>query len=57
MNGYICHFKGKQIEVYAETSYKAQLEAARIFKAKKAFMVTVFLVEKDGKSLLHKPMM
>jgi len=47
MNGYKAFYKGKEIEVYAETSYGAQGKAAELFKAKKDYEVTVFLCEKD----------
>lgn len=55
MNGYIAFYKGRQIEVMAETSYKAQQTAALIFKAKKSYEVTVMLAEKDGKQVTHTP--
>ena len=45
MNGYKAFYKGKSIEVYAETSYKAQELAAKQFKAKKSWEVTVMLCE------------
>lgn len=38
---FICFYKGKQIDVMAETSYKAQQSAAVWFKAKKAYDITV----------------
>jgi len=34
MNGYKAFYKGKVIEVYAETSREAQMKAAIVFKAK-----------------------
>lgn len=61
MNGYKCFYRGKNIEVYAETSYKAQQEAAKVFKAKKSYEVTVVLCEKDtdgtspGEQVVHTP--
>ena len=55
MNGYIAMYKGKQIEVYAETSYQAQLKAATIFKAKKSYEVDVYLCEKQGQQIEHTP--
>lgn len=55
MNGYKAFYKGKQIEVYAESSYQAQLKAAETFKAKKSYDVTVVLCEKDGKQITHSP--
>jgi hypothetical protein len=48
MNGYVCFYKGKRVEVYAGTTYEAQREAARMFKAKKSYDITVILAEKDG---------
>lgn len=53
MNGYKAFYKGKSIEIYAETSYRAQLEAAKIFKAKKSYDVTVILCESEGKQVTH----
>lgn len=52
--GFKCFYKGKSIEVYAETSYKAQLKAAAIFKAKKSYDVTVIVCEReDGTMVEH----
>ncbi len=45
-NGYIAFYKNKQMEVYAKTSYEAQQKAAKDFKAKKSYEVTVVLCEK-----------
>ena len=53
MNGYIAFYKGKRIEVYAETLYKAQLKAAEQFKARKFYDVRVILAEKDGEQVTH----
>jgi hypothetical protein len=47
MNGYIAMYRGKKIEVHAETSYEAQQKAVAIFKAKKSFDVSVYLCEKE----------
>jgi hypothetical protein len=52
-NGYIAFYRSKQIEVYADSSYEAQLLAAKEFKAKKTWEVTVVLCEKDGKQVTH----
>jgi len=54
MNGYIAIYKGKQIEVMAETSYKAQVIAAEQFGAKKSYEVTVMLAEKNGEQVTHR---
>ena len=53
MNGYKCFYKGKTVEVYADTSYAAQQKAAIIFKAKKAYEVTVVLCEKSGEQVVQ----
>ena len=48
MNGYVAFYKGKRIEILAETSYAAQLLAAKEFKAKKSYEVNVALAEING---------
>ena len=48
-NGYVAFYKGKRIEVYADTKYQAQQLAAKHFKAKKEWEVNVVLAEVDGK--------
>jgi hypothetical protein len=54
MFGYICFYRGKRIEVRALRSYDAQLAAAKIFKARKAYDVTVMLAERqDGTPVIH----
>jgi len=53
VNGYIALYKGKKIEVFAETSLKAQQKAAKEFKAKKQYQVSVYLCEKDGEEVVH----
>ena len=56
MNGYIAFYKGKQIEVCAKTSLEARDKAAIIFKASKAYQVTVMLCEReDGSQVTHTP--
>lgn len=55
MNGYVCFYKGKRVEVYADTSYEAQQKAAIQFKAKKTYEVTVVLAEKAGVEVVHSP--
>lgn len=52
-NGYKAFFKGKSVDVYAPTSYKAQLAAAAHFKARKSYDVSVVLCEKDGEQVTH----
>ena len=53
MNGYKALYKGKWIEVYANSSYEAQQKAAIIFKAKKRYDITVILCEKQGEQVTH----
>ena len=53
MNGYICLYKKQRTEVYALSSYAAQQQAAVLFKAKKAYEITVCLAEKDGQPVLQ----
>ncbi len=53
MNGYIAFYKGKRIEVYAETIFAAQQEAAKKFKVKKSYDVVVVLAEKNGQPVVH----
>ncbi len=53
MNGYKAFYKGKEIEVYAETSYGAQQIAAAKFKARKSYDVHVVLCEKSGETISH----
>lgn len=61
MNGYKAFFKGREIEVYAETSYAAQQKAAAQLKAKKSYQVTVVLCETGtdgsapGTQVVHAP--
>ena len=53
MNGYSAFYRGKQIEVFADSSYDAQLKAAQQFRARKAYEVTVVLAERDGHQVEH----
>lgn len=54
MNGYKAFYKGKEVEVYADTSYQAQQKAAVIFKAKKRHEVDVYICERsDGTTVVH----
>lgn len=53
MNGYVCFYKGKRVEVYADSSYVAQQKAATMLKAKRAYEVVVVLAEKGGETVVH----
>ena len=53
MNGYIGMYKGKQYEVYANSSYEAQTILAKQLKAKKSYEISVYLCEKDSKEVIQ----
>jgi len=55
MNGYIAFYKDKKIEVYANSSYEAQKEAAAQLAVhpSKRYTVTVVLAEKNGEQVTH----
>lgn len=55
MNIYKAFYRGKEKEVSTDTSYAAQLEAAKQFKAKKSYEVTVVLLAKDNQPVIHDP--
>jgi hypothetical protein len=54
MNGYVCFYKGKRVEVYADTSFQAQEKAAAMLKIKKSYEITVVLAEKSGQQVIHE---
>lgn len=58
MNGYIAFYKNKQLEVYANTSYEAQKEAAEQLAVhpSKRYMIEVVLCEKKNEQIIHKPL-
>jgi len=55
MNGYICFYKGKKFEVYANSTYEAQKKCAVDNKIKKSYEITVVLAEKNGEQVTHIP--
>ena len=55
MNGYVAFYRGKRMEVEAKTSYEAQQTAAKAFKAKKSYEVSVVLAETGGQPVVHAP--
>ena len=55
MNGYIAFYRGRKVEIHADTSLQAQAKAAVLFRAKKSHEVTVYLAEKDNESVIHDP--
>ena len=48
-NGYVAFYKGKRVDVNADSMYGAQKIAAKHFNAKKEYEVNVMLAELDGK--------
>jgi hypothetical protein len=52
-NGYVAFWRGKRIEVYAETILAARELAARALGAKRSYELAVMLAEKDGQSVTH----
>ena len=55
-NGYIAMYKGKKIEVYANSSYAAQKKAAEMFNTKKSYDVRVYLAEQGGQPVMQSTM-
>jgi hypothetical protein len=54
LNGYVCFYRGRRLEVRAATSLSARDEAAKLFKARKAFEVTAVLAERaDGATVVQ----
>ncbi len=54
MPGYKAFYKGHEWELYADSSYAAQLEAADFFNARNAYDVVVMLCETDdGEEVIH----
>ncbi len=53
LNGYICFYKGKQLEVYASRLIEARDKAVSLFKAKKAYEVTAVLAEKNNQPVIQ----
>jgi hypothetical protein len=53
MNKYVCMYRGKELVVEADTTYKAQLLASQMLKAKRSYEVSVYLVEHNGKEYVH----
>lgn len=55
LNGYVCFYRNKRFEVHACTSYEAQVKCAQENNIKKRHEITVFLAEKNGETVTHKP--
>ena len=54
-NGYIAFYRGKQVEVRADTSLEAQRLAAHYWRVKRSFDVTVVLAEIGSEPIIHTP--
>lgn len=55
MNGYVCFYARKRVEVYADTTFAAQSKAAEMLNVpvKKRHQITVVLAEKQGQEVEH----
>lgn len=52
-NTYICLYKNKRIEVQSDTTYHAQLEAAKQLNVKHSYLITVMLAMKNDQEVVH----
>jgi hypothetical protein len=55
MNGYVAFYKGKKMDVWADTTIAARDLAVKAFHARKPWDVTVVLAEKNGAPVIHDP--
>lgn len=55
LNGYICLYRNKRFEVYAESTYAAQQKCAKENKIKKSYEISVYLAEQNGEPVTHIP--
>lgn len=53
MNTYVALYRGRRLEVRADTSYHAQQAAARTFGARHTYDVTVMLAETPAGTVTH----
>ena len=53
MNGYVCFYKRKRIEVEAETMLAAGDKAAKLLYAKRPYDVVCVLAGKNGETVTH----
>lgn len=54
--GYIAHYDRKRYELYATSTVEAQRKAAQHFGcARKPWLVSVVLAEKDNEPVIHTP--
>lgn len=51
---YLCFYKGRELTLQAPSSYAAQLLAAKQFKARRSYDVTVMLAANEaGEPVVH----
>ena len=55
MNTYEAFYRKRRMTVHGWTSRAAQEDAAKAFKARKVWEVTVVLAAKDGEPVTHDP--
>jgi hypothetical protein len=61
LNGYVCFYKGKRLEVCAETIHQAQDKAVAEFQKAhprarvKSWDVAIMLAEKGSQQVVHDP--
>lgn len=55
MNKYLCFYRGRTLTIEASTSYEASKKAAKQFKAKRSWDVSVILGENAKGSVTHSP--
>lgn len=57
MNGYVCFYNGKRLEIYAKTPWEAKQKVIAQLKVPKSKqgLISVNLAEKDGKQVVHTP--
>lgn len=55
--GYVCFYNGKRVEVYADTTFQARQQVAKMLKVppKKQYMITVVLAERSGEPVKIDP--
>lgn len=51
-NGYLCMYKGKKYEIYADTTLEAQTLLAKQLRVKKEYEISVYLCEKAGQQVI-----
>jgi hypothetical protein len=54
MRKYLCVWRGKRVEIKAETTYRAQIDAAIQLGVKRTYEVAVFLMtDNEGNEVQH----